>query len=95
MLLADLERYLGAAGFADLEVQVEKQIDQRRITAAHLKRWFGDGELSSRRSTYGQQLLEAGLRDEDIEEVAELYERQLRGQVLDWHSQLAYVLARC
>ncbi len=91
---SDMERYFRAAGFEDLKIEVEKQIDQRQITNAHLKRWFTSGQLTSGRPTYGQRLIDAGLDEKAVDAIAALYERQLRGQIVAWQSQLAYVLAR-
>lgn len=91
--ISELEQHLQLAGFTEVNVQVEKQIDQKRLGADHLKRWFGPDEPDSVRSTYGQRLIEAGLPEESVKRVAALYGRQLRGQVVTWHSRLAYIQA--
>jgi putative ATPase len=92
--VSDLERSLHAAGFEALDIQVETQIDQKQITSAYLVRWFASDELPSGRSTYGQRLVDAGLDENTVEIIADLYVRQLRGKEVAWHSQVAYALAR-
>lgn len=92
--VSDLERTFRAAGFQELNIQVETQSNQRQITSAYLDRWFVSGELPSGRPTYGQRLIESGLTEREVEKIANLYDHQLRGQEVDWHSQVAYILAR-
>ncbi|MCI0394023.1 MAG: AAA family ATPase [Chloroflexi bacterium] len=47
---ANLAAEVAAAGFSNVQLQVEKQVEQRRITAAHLERWFGLAEGQERGS---------------------------------------------
>ncbi len=71
---------------ADLgeNIQIERQIEQRRLTQTHLDRWFSGGERS-----YGVRL---GLTAVDLEKVKGMYGRQLRDKVVEWGSVVAYVL---
>lgn len=89
---SELEAALSAAGFMDVKIQVESQVEERRITAAHLSRWFGEGGENGRPS-YGQRLAAAGLSTIETEQVAAFYRRQLLDQMVDWRTTLAYVLA--
>ncbi len=88
----DLEGQLREAGFVDVQLQVERQQEQRRITLAHLERWFGPGEASAR-PTYGRRLAEAGLTNDEVAGVTDLYYRRLRDQLVPWTSRLAYIVA--
>jgi len=63
---------------------LEQQTEQRRLSQAHLDRWFGDGDRS-----YGGRL---GLTAVDLEKVKGIYGRQLRDKVVEWGSVVAYVI---
>lgn len=93
--LVGLEQFLNGAGFHEVQIQLEKQTVQRRISAAHLERWFDPGDSLSGKPTYGQRLAAGSLDDEEVKIVASLYGRQLRGQVVAWRSRIAYVRAHC
>ncbi|MFN2222103.1 MAG: AAA family ATPase, partial [Candidatus Promineifilaceae bacterium] len=91
-LQADLE----AAGFRDIEIQADRQGDQRRVSEADLVRWFPDEDAyqpGEGRLSYAQRLAEAGLTDEQIERVQAFYQRRLAGQVVAWRRTLLYVQA--
>jgi putative ATPase len=89
----DLENDLRAVGeWQSIQISVETQTEQRRITAAHLSRWFGEGEGDGRRS-YGQRLLESGLTAGECKAVETRYRRQLLEQTVDWETAVAYLLA--
>lgn len=88
----DLEAALQASGLA-VQLVVEKQMEQRRITGAHLSRWFPAAETFQARPSYAHHLRAAGLTDEELAQVAALYRRQLQEQTVPWHSTVAYVLA--
>ena len=64
-------------------VQLERQTEQRRLSQAHLDRWFGDGDGS-----YGERL---ELTAVNLKKVQNLYGRQLRDKVVEWKSVVAYV----
>jgi putative ATPase len=80
---ADLEADLQAAGFTQVHLQVEKQIEARPITAEQLARWFQSE--SDERPSYAQHLAKGGLKTAEIEKIANLYERQLLKQTVNWH----------
>jgi putative ATPase len=92
---ADLEADLQAvAEWQSVQVIVERQTEQRRITAAHLARWFGESEADGRRS-YGQRLLDSGLTAEERHAIETRYRRQLLEQTVDWQTAVAYLQAIC
>jgi hypothetical protein len=75
-----------------------RQVDQRKIGRDHFDRWFGSGlsgisDLKGRLS-YRQRLIESGLEEEEVSQVAALYRSQLLDQAVAWQSALAYVLGR-
>ncbi|MFW5940960.1 MAG: AAA family ATPase [Chloroflexota bacterium] len=88
-----LEETLRRAGFTELKTVTEQQSEQRRLTASHLQRWFDEDELPDDRLSYGARLRQMGLDDRAVRQVAEIYRRQLQGEVVPWESTLAYVVA--
>ena len=88
-----LEIALRQAGFTQLKAVTERQSEERRVTAAHLQRWFDQNELPDGRLSYGARLRQMGLEDDEVQAVAQLYERQLQGEVVPWESRLVYVIA--
>lgn len=71
-------------------IVLERQTEQRRITADHLARWFGAG---SDRPSYGERLAQGGLTPGEVEQVAALYRRGLVEKVVGWNGRLLYLLA--
>jgi putative ATPase len=90
---APLEEALHEAGFAEVKVVTERIPEQRRITTAHLERWFDESEQTDQRPSYAQRLREGGLKPQELERVANLYRRQLEDELVTWHSTLLYVTA--
>jgi putative ATPase len=88
----DLEESLRAGGFTAVRVVVEKQVEERRITAVHLGRWFGEGEEAGR-LCYGERLVGGGLTAKEVERVKGEYGRQLLDQTVNWRTTSAYVIA--
>ncbi|RME07777.1 MAG: hypothetical protein D6816_06290, partial [Bacteroidetes bacterium] len=88
----DLAAAFAAAGL-DARITLEKQTEQRRLTADYLARWFPDEESDQSRPSYAQRLRVGGLTDEEVAEVAALYRRQLSEQVMVWQTVVVYVLA--
>ncbi len=88
----DLEAALQEAGVTG-QIIVERQAEQRRITPAHLARWFPDAAVYRAKPAYGQRLRAAGLSDEEVEEARGVYGRQLPNQTVTWQTVAAYVLA--
>jgi putative ATPase len=100
----DLEAALQKAGLAQVRIQVEKQIEQRKITAEHLARWFGQAIVSGQpdsvdsiqdkeRPSYGRRLLDAGLTPAERDQIGALYQRELLHQDVTWHTLIAYIQA--
>jgi putative ATPase len=92
--LADLERLFIESGFEEIQLQADKQLDQRRIQGEQLDRWFGAGSSPSGKISYSGRLSEAGLSKKEVNAVEKLYRRKLRGQIVTWRSEIAYLLAR-
>ena len=84
-----VETAVTEAGLA-ARLTVERQTEQRRITAEQLERWFGAG---GGRPSYGERLAAGGLTGEEVERVAALYRRELGEKVVEWNGRLLYLLA--
>ena len=88
---ADLAALWEATGLR-VEVSVEPESADVRVSAALLARWFGDAAVEGRPS-YAQHLA-AHLSAAEIAQVRDLYQRQLLNQTVAWHSRTAYLVAR-
>ena len=88
----DLADALQAAGL-NVQMPVETQTEQRRITVDHLARWFPDEDIYQAKASYAQRLLDGGLSDGEVVEVRGVYDRALQNQVINWHTITAYILA--
>jgi len=91
----DLRRALEMAGFAHVELQIQPETTERRISPALIERWFAvsgasqpDGQLS-----YAQHLLKV-LKPEEVARVQRLFEHQLAGQTVLWSSAVACLVAK-
>jgi putative ATPase len=91
----DLLEELRSAGFEDIQVEVERNREGRRITDRYLERWFGStSEVpAGEAGTYAGRLSAGGLESDQVEQVAGLFRRQLLNRVSSWRSTFAYVLA--
>jgi putative ATPase len=90
--IQDLESALRAAGFETQgRLRPEAQEEERRITAAHLARWFTSSTEGSRPS-YASRLL-THLSPEELQPVEACFRRQLLDQIIPWHTTLVYVTA--
>jgi putative ATPase len=89
-----LEEGLLVSGFSAVQLQLEKQTDQRKITAEQLSRWFDLTEAKNGRASYRQRLLALGFSLDEQEQIAQLYRRQLLEKTVAWHSTVAYVVAK-
>jgi putative ATPase len=94
---SDLEAALRESDFAQVQVVVERQVEQRRLTADHLERWFGSEAASpgegEGRLTYGQRLAAGGVTVAELAQVKQLYERQLMQQQVEWRGLVAFMVA--
>jgi putative ATPase len=89
----ELAAALEAAGFTDVRVMVEEQVEERLITAAHLDRWFGTGVDG--RPSYRERLLAGGVTEAEADKVEKLFRNQLLDQAASWSSRLAFIRAEC
>jgi putative ATPase len=86
----ELAATLEAAGFTDVRVMVEEQVEERLITAAHLDRWFGAGDD---RPSYRERPLAGGVTEAEADKAEKLFRNQLLDQTVGWSSRLAYIRA--
>jgi putative ATPase len=90
--LADLEVALQAAGFRlHAALSCEMQTAERRITAAHLGRWFTVSD-SQDHPTYASHLL-AHLTAAELQRVEARFRQQLLDQIVPWRTAVTYVTA--
>ncbi len=89
---ADLEAVFQSAGL-DVQIQLEKQVEQRRITKSQLAGWFSDGEANGGRLTYQQHLQANNLTPDECERVALLYRRGLQDRMVGWETAVATMIA--
>jgi putative ATPase len=89
----DLAAALQAAGL-DVQMTVETQTEQRRITADYLARWFPDDDAYQAKASYAQRLLEGGLSDGEVEEVRRVYGRRLQDQIVTWQVKAVYLTTK-
>ncbi|MDX1615475.1 MAG: AAA family ATPase [Candidatus Promineifilaceae bacterium] len=89
--VADLASAFEEAGFQRVETQRQPTAAPRRITVTQVARWFEPGE---ERPSYGERLAEAGLSPATVEQVADLYRRQLVDAQVEWRTINAYLTAQ-
>jgi putative ATPase len=89
---ADLEQAFTAAGFASVQVEVWRATREYLITADQVQRWFSVAPEGARPS-YAQHLART-LAPEAIASIQALFQRQLAGQTVPWHSTIAFLLAK-
>ncbi len=87
----DLKAAFKKSGF-NVELMIETQVEERRIAAGELARWFGSSSSSDPRPDYAQRLRAGGLVEDELQQVALVYGRQLRDQMISWHSVLSFVV---
>lgn len=88
----DIEAALRAAGLV-VQMRLERETQQRRITADHLRRWFDEDEAGEGRASYGRRLREAGVPADEVAAVAALYRRQLQDEMVRWETAVLYLCA--
>jgi len=84
-----LQSAFEAAGF-QVEIDLQEQFRDLQVTEALLARWFENKE--SGRPSYGQRL-QSVLSAEEIDTVQQLFERQLKNQMVGWSSRLVFLVA--
>jgi len=88
----DLEAALVAAGFTLLAaLQWDTQTEERRITAAHLERWF-TVSAERERPSYASRLL-THLSAAEVQRVNRCLRHQLLDQIVLWQTRLVYITA--
>jgi putative ATPase len=89
----DLEKSLFEAGLVNVQVVVEKQFEQRRLSGEQVERWLALDMADTERPSYLGRLAAAGLTDQELGEVARRYRRALLKQEVSWQSSHAYISA--
>jgi len=90
--LPDLAAALQAAGLRlHTALAYETHTEERRLTAAHLARWF-TVSASPGRPTYASRL-RACLSATELQRVEACFHRQLLDQIVPWRTTLVYVVA--
>lgn len=80
-----------AAGLTVLSLETVRQPRDLLVTQEQVARWFGAG--SPNRPSYAEHLRRS-LSAEQVDAVRGLLEGQLVGQVVAWHSSVAYLVAK-
>ncbi len=86
----DLKTIFHTAGYNHIHLKIEKTIEPRQITTAHLHRWFPDTPTSP--PSYADHLRQAGLTPAEIAQVATLYQSQLQNQSVNWQTTIALII---
>jgi putative ATPase len=87
----DLREAFAAAGFDVVEMATQEFAAERLITPQQIERWFEP--IGAERPSYAQHLAVV-VAPETVAEVRRLFERQLTGQSVPWHTRLVYLQGR-
>ena len=88
----DLEAALVAVGFTLVSaLQCDTQVEERRITAAHLERWLTVSR-DRQRPSYASRLL-TQLTKAEQQQVEVCMRRQLLDHIVPWQTRLVYITA--
>ena len=90
---ADLQAWFTGAGMTNLELIVENSRDSRQITTQQVNRWFNRSSVGGR-LTYAEHLLNAGILLSELEELQDLFQRQLLNQNVFWQFTTIYLVKR-
>jgi putative ATPase len=89
----DLEAALVAAGFTLVSpLQYDVQVEERRISAAHLERWLSVSTDDRQRPSYASRLL-IQLTAVELQQVEACMRRQLLDHIVPWQTQFVYITA--
>ncbi|MCP5100419.1 MAG: AAA family ATPase [Chloroflexi bacterium] len=88
---AELITALQKLGLTQINKRLTTETQQRRITAVHIERWFGETAVDEIRQSYAQRLGAAGLENEALSNVEKLYRRQLQDQTIPWQTKILYL----
>src|SRR5262249_18455281 len=90
--LPDLTAALHAAGLLlHTALAYETHTEERRLSTAHLARWF-TVSVGPGRPTYASRLLDC-LSAAELQRVEVCFRRQLLDQIVPWRTTLVYVVA--
>jgi putative ATPase len=88
----DLEAALVAVGFTLVSaLQCDTQVEERRITVAHLERWLTVSR-DRQRPSYASRLL-TQLTEAELQQVEVCMRRQLLDHIVPWQTRLVYITA--
>src|SRR5262249_50410622 len=88
----DLEAVLVAVGFTLISaLQYDTQVEERRITAAHLERWLSVS-MDRQRPSYASRLL-TQLTTAQLQQGEVCMRRQALGHIAPWKRRLVYITA--
>ena len=81
-----------AVGFTLVSaLQCDTQVEERRITAAHLERWLSVS-IDRQRPSYASRLL-TQLTAAELQQVEVCMRRQLLDHIVPWQTRLVYISA--
>jgi putative ATPase len=89
---SDLASILTDAGFSNIEIVEETLTSQLRLDPAQIERWFSQNDQTDR-PTFAQHLLNNSVVPAELEQLKDVFESQLLGQVVTWQSKVVYVVA--
>jgi putative ATPase len=90
--MADLGSALEAAGLVEVAILEEVEGVEMLVSPATLERWFAT-DAGRERPSYAQHLLRQ-LTPGELAEVEALFQRQLAGQTIAWHTRIAFVVGQ-
>lgn len=88
----DLEQMLRVVGLDEVSVETEVQAVETLVGQAAIERWFSPAQ-EGKRPSYSQRLLRR-ITPEELVTVRALFQKQLSGQAVPWHSKLAFASGR-
>jgi hypothetical protein len=72
-------------------LQYDVQVEERRISAAHLERWLSVSTDDRQRPSYASRLL-SQLTAVELQQVEACMRRQLLDHVVSWQTRLVYII---
>jgi hypothetical protein len=90
---ADLQAWFAETGMTNLELISEHLKDNRRIMPQQIDRWFSRS-ADGNRLTYAEHLLKGGILPSELEELQDLFHRQLLNQNVTWQFTIFYLVKR-
>lgn len=84
---AEVAVWCAAGGWQVQKTQILRQVEERRMTAEMLTRWFASG---GEKPSYGEHLQVGGCTAGEVDQVRQLYTQQLLNQVVEWHTAVGF-----